>query len=95
MLDIRSRLDQLKRPRLLVRAARHGVDDYRRTRHLAKVLGVEDVPGHGEALMHLFDIEAELNSDRIKRNGNYNAARHVDVLIALSGEAREFLTLNA
>lgn len=95
MIDIRTRLGQLKRPQLLVRAARHGVDSYRRARHLRNLLDIDDLPGHGDAIMQLFDLENTLNENRIAKNGNYSAARHVEVLIAISGEAREFLAVKA
>ena len=37
--------------------------------------------------MQLIDIEAGLEADRTDRAAHYRAARHVDVLIAMMGEA--------
>ncbi len=88
MLDINTRLAKLKRPALLARAARFGVDDYRRTTHLARIFQTEDLPRNAEALMRLFDIEAEMETARLEKSGNYQPGRHVDVLIAIAGEAR-------
>ena len=39
MTDLRSLLASLQRPRLLIRAARHGLVDYRRDRDLRRLIG--------------------------------------------------------
>ena len=88
MLDLKTRLMTLKRPRLLVRAVRFGSDDYRRNVHLRRLLHCESPPRPAEALMQLFDLEAEANHWRETKSGNYSIARHVEILIALSGEAQ-------
>ena len=89
MLDIQTRLRTLKRPKLLARATRFGVDEYRRSAHLPRLLGcTDDLPRPADALMQLFDIENEMNTARIARSGSYSPARHVEVLIAIAGEAR-------
>ena len=88
MIDIHTRLATLKRPQLLARAARFGVDDYRREVHLRRILQCDDLPRAADALMQLFDIEAEMNTARLARSGNYAPSRHVEVLIAIAGEAR-------
>lgn len=88
MLDIKTRLATLKRPKLLVRAVRFGIDDYRREVHLKRLLHCDNLPKPAEAIMQLFDLEAETNALREMKSGNYSVARHVEILIALSGEAR-------
>ncbi len=88
MLDINTRLATLTRPTLLARAARFGVDDYRRNTHLARIFQSEDLPRHAEALMRLFEIEAEMEDARQEKSGSYRPARHVELLIAIAGEAR-------
>lgn len=88
MLDIQTRLATLKRPKLLARAARFGVDDYRRDTHLRRLLNCDDLPRAAQALMQLFDIESEMNTARLAKSGNYSPARHVEVLIAIAGEGR-------
>lgn len=90
MQDILSRVRQLNRPRLLVSAARFGVDDYVRNTHLPRCLGTIALPRHGAALMRLLEIEAELNDGRIAHRADYSVARHVEALIAIMGEARLF-----
>lgn len=88
MLDIQSMLARLKRPRLLVQAARFGLDDYTRSTHLKRALGNDALPRSGQAVMQLIDIEGALNDERIAKRATYSVARHVEVMIALMAEAR-------
>lgn len=88
MQDILSMLNALHRPRLLIRAARIGAEDYRRTAHLPRLLGYGNLPRHGNALMRLMEIEGELNELRLAEDSAYNLLRHIDVLIAIVGESR-------
>jgi hypothetical protein len=95
MLDIISRLQALHRPRLLMRAARIGSEDYRRDVHLQRVLGVGPVPRHGSALMRLLEIEGDLNDKRKSDDADYSLITHVDVLIAMVAEARILHSMKA
>ncbi len=88
MQDIHSLLANLHRPRLLMRAARIGAQDYRRTGHLPRLLGYGVLPRHGAALMRLVDMESDLEEQRIGADACYSLVHHVDVLIAIVGEAR-------
>lgn len=88
MLDIHSRLANLKRPKLLARAARFGAEEYRRNVHLPKLLQKSPLPRSAAAIMQLFDLESEINMLRLTKSGDYSPAKHVEVLIALIGEAR-------
>jgi len=88
MQDILSMLHALRRPALLMRAARIGADDYRRANHLPRLLGYGVLPRHGAALMKLMEIEGDLNTQRVSGNTSYSLIRHVDILIAIIGEAR-------
>ncbi|MGR3541120.1 MAG: DUF6477 family protein [Hasllibacter sp.] len=93
MLDLATRLRMLDRPALLVRTARHGLDDYRRERDLKRLLrlGNARVPGPGAAAMALLQKEDAL--DRMRRNGDprYTHQAHVGMLIGLMAEARTVL----
>ncbi len=89
MQDIHTLLATMRRPRLLMRAARIGAQDYVRTAHLPRLLGYGILPRHGQSLMRLIDIEAELERQRIGSDAAYSLMRHVDVLIAIVGEARD------
>jgi hypothetical protein len=88
MKDIFTQIHELKRNPLLVRAARFGVDDYQRERHLRRSLKFDKMPSSGEALMRLLEVEREMNDARIAGNGNYTIAHHVEILIAIMGEAQ-------
>lgn len=88
MQDIHTMIARLKRPPLLVRAARFGLDAYDRAQRLPRLLDRTVAPGTGEALLLLMELEAELDQARRGKSPDYAVARHVDVLIALMGEAR-------
>ncbi len=88
MQDLMSMLRTLRRPQLLIRAARHGAQDYRRDRHLQRLLGYGTLPRPGAAVLRLMDIERALNDQRCDGDASYSLPRHVDVLIAMMGEAQ-------
>lgn len=86
MLDFMTQLTNLKRPKLLVSAARLGQNDYRRKTHLKRILGGA-IPSKASAiLIQLFDLENHQNTLRKTRDATYSAARHTEVLIALIAE---------
>ncbi|MDX1781383.1 MAG: DUF6477 family protein [Thalassovita sp.] len=88
MTDVFGLLSQIKRPGLLIRAARSGVDDYNHNAHLPRLLPSEILPRGGEALIRLIEIENDLNRERLQNSAGYSCARHVEVLIAIMGETR-------
>jgi hypothetical protein len=88
MIDLMTRIRQLQRPALLARAARFGADDYRRAVHLPRILKTHLLPRPAAAIMQLLDLEQVINDRRIAKTGDYSPARHVDILIAISAEAR-------
>ena len=88
MQDLMSMLNSLHRPRLLVRAARLGAQDYRRDRHLQRILGYGALPRTAVALVRLMELERGLNDQRLDDDAGYSLPRHVDVLIAMMGEAQ-------
>jgi hypothetical protein len=88
MHDILSTLNTLRRPRLLIRAARAGTKEYSRKRHLQRLLGYGALPRTAPALMQLIEIERALNDERISDEAGYSLTRHLDVLIAIMGEAQ-------
>jgi hypothetical protein len=81
-------LNSLRRPRILIRAARIGADEYRRERHLQRLLGYGALPRTAQALMRLMDIERDMDERRRSNDAGYSLVRHLDVLIAMMGEAR-------
>lgn len=90
MLDIQTRIAQLRRPKLLVNAARFGLDDYVRSQHLKRILKSEILPRPAPALMELLEIESALNTARKDKQATYSVARHIDVIIALMAESKTY-----
>lgn len=88
MQDILGMLNALRRPKLLMRAARIGAQDYRRNTHLPRLLGYGVLPRHGQALIKLMEIEFALEAQRESADASYSLVKHLDVLIAMVAEAR-------
>lgn len=88
MFPILHRLDTLRRPQLLIRAARIGADDYRREVHLPRILGHGPLPRHASALEQLMDKEDEMDRGRRDHAPDYAMVTHVEVMIAIIAEAR-------
>jgi Family of unknown function (DUF6477) len=85
MSDFRKLLSEMRRPALLMRAARHGLSDYQRGRWLKRLALTETTPERTVA--QLFSVEEHLEETRISGDASYSIAQHIDVLIALLGEA--------
>lgn len=77
----------MRRPRLLIRAARHGLQDYSRERDLRRLLP-PGLHGTGETLPRLIAAEAEVERTRCRGDLGYSITRHIELLIALLAEAR-------
>jgi Family of unknown function (DUF6477) len=84
--DLRTLIDNLKRPRLLIRAARFGLSDYRRDRDLRRLIEASVPPE--TALKRLLSVEDTMEQTRRAGDASYSIARHIEVLIALMAEAR-------
>jgi hypothetical protein len=84
----RNALSHLRRPTLLIRAARAGLPLYRRKRDLRRLLGADPAPAPAAALTALLEAEACHEARRAQSDGTYDPAGHVAVMIALLGEAR-------
>lgn len=88
MQDVITMLASLRRPRLLIRAARIGAQDYARDRHLQRLLGYGALPRPAAALMRLMELEREMDEARKADVAGYSLPRHLDLLIAMMGEAQ-------
>lgn len=88
MTDTLAELAALRRPRLLIRAARHGQGDYNRNRHLRHIFRVDTLPSPDQALARLLPLEAEAEARRVAHDAAYSVTRHVELLIALMAESR-------
>lgn len=93
MKDITGLLAEIRRPRLLLDAARHSAAGYRRERDLHKLLRGPGPKRSGEAVMRLMEIEAELDSHRRAGAAHYSIPRHIRVLGAMLGEAQALRTV--
>lgn len=86
MSTLHSQIARLRRPRLLIRAARIGLADYRRTRMLRSLLTgtctAEDI------VARLLEHEERAEAQRRAGEAGYSVARHVEILIALMAESR-------
>ena len=86
MTDFRALLADLRRPRLLIRAARCGVGDYRRDRDLRRL--IDGTMSPDRALPRLMREEKQLEEIRLSGDAEYSVSRHIEVLIAMLGEIR-------
>ncbi|MCU9846894.1 DUF6477 family protein [Defluviimonas sp. WL0024] len=88
MSDLLSLVSELRRPRLLIRAARAGLAEYNRSRDLRRVIRVADTPAPERALSALLAEEERLEATRQAGDASYSFIRHIEVLIAMMAEAR-------
>ena len=88
MTDFSSVLKELRRPRLLIRAARHGLCDYRRDRDLRRLMRLSTLPSPDRALRVLLTEEAEIERNRQSGDARYSVAHHIEILVALMAEVR-------
>jgi Family of unknown function (DUF6477) len=86
MSDFRMMLANLRRPRLLMHAARFGLGDYRRERDLRRL--VDSAASPDQTVPRLLSVEEALEATRVAGDASYSPARHIDVLIALLAEAQ-------
>lgn len=88
MQDIMTRLEHLKRPPLLIRAARLCAESYNREGQLARLLGYGQTAEGRALVLRLLDLENDLDARRRADDAGYSVFRHIDVLAALMAEAR-------
>lgn len=86
MSDLVSTLSTLKRPRILVGAARKGVGFYRRERDLEPLLKSLRSPADADS-EQLLAAEAQLEQTRSNGGSGYSLTNHIAVLTALIAEA--------
>jgi hypothetical protein len=89
MQDALTILHKLRRPKMLMRAAQIGVAEYKRVAHLPRLLGYGRMPKQSEAILKLIEIEKNLKALRKAGESADNPLRHIDVMIAIVGEARD------
>ena len=87
MQDLKTIAESLRRPTILIRAARHGLLSYNRNRDLRRLMH-EPAPPPAVAVRRLIDEEAVVEFRRQTGDAAYSMTRHVDLLIALLAELR-------
>ncbi|NGM47794.1 hypothetical protein G5B31_19875 [Rhodobacter sp. SGA-6-6] len=85
MSDFRKTLSEMRRPSMLMRAARLGLPDYHRGRWLKRLAPGETSPER--ILPQLLTAEERLEATRRRGDACYSIAQHIEVLIALLAEA--------
>jgi hypothetical protein len=88
MTDFKTLLADLRRPRLLIRAARFGVADYKRERDLRRLINASGRAKPETAIPQLITAEAQMEQTRRAGDTGYSVSRHIEVLIALIAEVR-------
>ncbi len=88
MTDIAQALAALRRPRILIRAARAGMAEYRRERDLKRILRRAKAEAGTHPLGSLIAEENRLETHRASGEATYSIQHHVAVLTALIAEAR-------
>ena len=88
MTDIFTLLENLRRPKILIRAARLQSADYNRETDLRFIVRTRKTPPPHEAMAHLLDREGGLEEARVSGEAGYNPHEHIRVLGALLAEAR-------
>ncbi len=86
MLDLQPEKTPMKRPRLLVQAARFGLENYCRERDIKRLLDISSVPQIGSALRLLTQAEEEMNVQRASHGTYYSYSRHIELLTAIMAE---------
>ena len=88
MLNTHRILSALRRPKILIRAARLGLADYNRDADLRYIARTQKTPRPEEALETLISQEMDLETSRKDGDARYSVHQHIRVLTALLAEAR-------
>lgn len=88
MKDLYGFLANLRRPRILVRAARHGLGDYNRKRDLSRMTGQSTKTRSAAIVENLIAQEEQLEEFRITGDSTYRSAKHIELLVAIMAECR-------
>ena len=86
MTEITATLSNMKRPGLLIRAARIALENFRRDTMLGRILGEESDLTPSNCLGLLMELENGMNEQRKTGDAAYSIARHISVLTALLHE---------
>lgn len=83
MNNAQVQLNSLQRPKLLIRAARSGAQDFQVDRDLKKIKGAVEQKSAPKLIDALFLEEFRLNEERLLNDPAYNVRNHIRALTAL------------
>ena len=86
MRNPKTNLSNLRRPKLLIRAARAGIADYRKTRNLRCLKGGANITRGPYLVENLIQEESRLNEERAQQDAAYSVRKHIQILAALMVE---------
>ncbi len=88
MPNIEAFLAKLRRPKILVSAARHGLSDYNRKRDLVRLTGQSPRRPSTSIVESLISQEEEIEETRRSGDASYRVSHHIELLVALMAECR-------
>ena len=95
MFNIINLLENLRRPKILVRAARLGLSDYNRETDLVRITRTSKTSSPAAIVDRLLSQEQNLEMARKTGDASYSVQRHIRVLTAVLAEAKLALKRNA
>ena len=84
-------LRNIRRPRAIIDAARHGITRYSRERHIAPILKTRKAWTDEDIVTALLREEEYLDATRRAGDANYSVRRHIHIMIALLSELHTLL----
>jgi hypothetical protein len=94
MVNIIDILQTLKRPKILVRAARLGLAEYNRDRELRRITKTSRNTCQQTVFDRLLAHENRLEYARCNGDASYSIQRHIQVLTAVLAEAKLIMKRN-
>jgi len=94
MFNIITLLDNLRRPKILVRAARLALSDYDRDADLQRITRTPKSSSPATIIDRLLSQEESLEDAQKNGDASYSVHRHIRVLTAVLAEARMALKRN-
>jgi len=77
---------KILRPKILMQAAKIGLETYRRDTDLKKILGAYTAKNDAQIISQLSDREIELEQARKNGNAAYDMNKHIQIMTALLQE---------
>lgn len=81
-------ISNIKRPKILIKAAQIGQRHYQRGSNLKNILGCTKLPNPNAILTRLCEKEQALNEARLLGEASYSITRHITLLTALLEESK-------